>query len=362
MYKEFFEIGNCIIDSVPRIGLFDSTENIDKKLKSHRYLAVFDDDHKFHGILTPFDLLERPYKLVVDCLSPKEHIEHSDSFEIILEKFKKSKCFALPVFCDNDFRGIIEKERVLNDFEKKLKTYHRKSQESEEIKKSFLYNLSHEVRTPLNGIIGFMEIIANLEKEDLFEKRAEYLKIIKNSASRFLLVMDDVILLSKLTNGVQIPLNNTKVKIEKIFSELFVYFKEMTFFGPKKPEIEYINPDKNKHIIIDEEKLKHILYHLIDNAIKFSDDNKAIFGYDISDDNHGINFFVENHYSKEQIINGSEEIFKEFYKQPEINGHINPGFGIGLSLVKRLTELLGGKIVLQNEYQIMKFIVKFPIS
>ncbi len=351
------EIKNYILKLYPTVHPFDGVNSIEEKLLEKGYLVVI-DDNKFQGVLTPYDLIKHPHKIVIDCLIEKEHLFADETFISVLDKFNKNQCPALPVFQENKFIGIIEKHSLIDILEIRINELYNKSIISQKVKMSFLHNISHEIRTPLNGLLGFLEVISELAIEDFKTGGEEYYDIIRKSADKFLSIMNDLIELSLINSGDDIKVEKETVRIENIFSDLKEYFETITSVLNKNVSIHYANPDPSLIIISDEKKIKQILYHLIDNAIKFSDDNKVIFGYKI--ENQNIVFFITN--KGAQINeNKKKKIFEVFEKQNISNDECASGLGIGLPLVKKLSELLDGKIdFVTNETQ-TTFLCTLPL-
>ncbi|MDP2089363.1 MAG: ATP-binding protein [Flavobacteriaceae bacterium] len=351
------EIKKYILNSYTTVNPFSATILLEEKFLEKGYVVVIDDDNKFHGILTTCDLIKRPHKLVIDCLTEKEHLSADETITSGLDKFNSNQYPALPVFKENKFIGIVERQNVVDGLRIKINELYDKSIISQKVKQSFLNNLSHEVRTPLNGLLGFLELISELDiKDDETEKKALYNNIIRKSADRFLLVMNDLIDLALMNSNDDIKVKIEKINIENILSDLKEYFEIAVSDSNRDISVQYIIPDSSFVFRSDEKKIKQILYHLIDNAIKFSDDNnKVIFGYKI--ENQNIVFFVKNNCA--QISKDKKkQIFEVFEKQDYHNDKLVEGLGIGLSLVKRLSELLNGKIELvTNETQTTFFCV-----
>ena len=353
------EVKKYISETYPTVGPFEGINSIESKLLKYRYLVVVDDDKEFHGILTPCDIIEHPHKIVIDCITKKESVSFNDTTLTVLDKFRINQCFALPVFNENNFIGVIEKNRILSDLEFKINDLYNRSLISKKAKTCFLNNLTHEIRTPLNGILGFIDIIADLNIDDLKIQNEQFSNLIKKAADRFLLIMDDLIELSLLHAGDDISIKKENVNIEKIFLELNDYFNELASLQNKKSTIIYSNPDYSLNIFSDEKRLKHILYHLIDNAIKFSANNKVIYGYELSTDKECIEFFVMNKGTEISEENRSK-MFDIFDKQENIGIDLNFGLGIGLPLVKKLTEVLRGRIRLESNNNEITFFVNIP--
>jgi len=355
------EIEKYILNSYATVNPFTATILLEEKLLEKGYVVVIDEENEFHGILTTCDLIKRPHKLVIDCLTEKEHLSADESIISGLDKFKSNQCPAMPVFKKNKFIGVVERQKVVDELKIEINKLYKKSIISQKVKQSFLSNLSHEVRTPLNGLLGFLELISNLSIEDKKSKKnAQYNNIIKKSADRFLLILNDLIDLALLNSGDNLAVEIDKVSIENIFSDLKEYFEIAISLSNRKISINYLNPDSSFIFWSDEKKIKHILYHLIDNAIKFSDNNnKVTFGY--KTENQNIVFFVKNNCI--QIPKDKrEQIFEIFEKQNYHNNELTEGLGIGLPLVKKLAELLNGKIELVSNEAQTTFFCTIPLE
>ena len=151
-----------------------------------------------------------------------------------------------------------------------------------------------------------------------------------------------------------------EINIENIFSDLKEYFEMAILTSNKDIFVSYVNPDCSLVLSTDGKKIRHILYHLIDNAIKFSFDNaKVFYGYKI--ENKNIIFFVKN-YNSQISEDKKEKIFKIFEKQNYHNKEFVEGLGIGLPLVKRLSELLNGKIELVSKETETTFFCTIPLA
>jgi len=354
------DLRKYISNNYPTVKPFDGTNSVKDRLLEHQYLVIVDADHHFHGILTASDVIKCPHKIVIDCVTKKENLMLDDTIASVFEKFYRSKSFVLPLMDGSDFIGVIEKNRILKELEIRVNELYAKSLISEKVKTNFLNNLFHEIRTPLNAILGFLDIISQLDRDDFTNNDENYSDVIEKSADHFLMIMNDLIELSLLSAGDEVSVNNENVDIVKILNELKIYFSELLCIQNKKVSILYLNSESSLNIYTDEKKLKHILYHLINNAIKFSEDNKVIFGFELQPNEKSISFFVKN---KDSNI-AQKDVLKMldvFEKQENIGKELNFGLGIGLPLVKSLTNLLGGHIKVETENKEISFIVNLPI-
>nr|WP_319999754.1 histidine kinase dimerization/phospho-acceptor domain-containing protein [uncultured Draconibacterium sp.] len=332
-------IEKYISDTYPVVTPYEGTNSVTPKLLEQCYLVVIDDQNKYCGILTPTDIIERPHKLVIDCIGKKECLSLNDTTLTAIKKFRDTHCSVLPVINEKKLVGVVDKNKILTNYESIINDLYNKSLISHKAKSLFIKNLSHEIRTPLNGVLGFIDIIVDLDTNNTEKK--DISKLIKKSADRFLFIMDDLVELSLLDAGDNIALEKNNIIIDDIFQELKDYFSELVQLQNKPFTITISNPDLRQKIITDRKKLKHILFHLIDNAIKFSDDNNIVYGYKIEKENW-IEFFVKNR-SQQVPDEIKAKMFEFFEKQETVGKEINFGLGIGLSLVKKITEALGGE-------------------
>jgi len=215
-------------------------------------------------------------------------------------------------------------------------------EESDELKTAFLQNISHKIRTPLNGIIGFSEL---LNHEDLNKDEIkEFTSLIGQSGKRLLEIVNNILDISKIQTG-QVKIEQKPVSIISIFSDL------LTFFDPvakaKSINLHYHIPEnEDRTIFSDEVKLNQILTNLISNAIKFTKSGDIDYGYEIKDE------FVQL-YVKDTGLGIPpklyEKVFDKFVQTEQSLCKDYEGAGLGLSICKGLVELLGGKIWFDSE-------------
>jgi two-component system CheB/CheR fusion protein len=331
------DIKDYISNSYPKVSPYEGINSVEGRLIEKEYLVVVEDGG-YVGILTPMDLIKRPHKIVIDCLAPKEPILVDDSIITVFDKFQRNKCVVLPVFEGDGFIGVIEKNFLINRLKIKVTQLHDNLIISQKLKSSFLNSLSHEIRTPLNGILGFLELMSDLDVEGFKINGESHLDLIKKSADRFLFIMNDLVDLSLIHSGDEIKIKKEKVMIESLFSDLKDVFDGVTIVSNKEISLHYINPNTSMTICSDRNKIERILYHLIDNAIKFSTEGTVKYGYNLA--GQSITFFVTN---EGALSDEKGQIFDVFYKYSENKGYIE-GLGIGLALAKEMTELLDGTI------------------
>ena len=228
-----------------------------------------------------------------------------------------------------------------------LKLAKEKAEESDRLKTAFLANMSHEIRTPMNAIIGFSEL---LNDPDLtVENREEFVRLINDNSKVLLNLIEAVIDVAKI-EAEQIKVVHSTCQINQIIDELAEFYKkEIRKFTHKNIEIKTAKAidDDLFAIVTDPLRFKQIMSNLMANAIKFTDQGIIEFGYELKN-NHLIQFYV-----KDSGIGLPPDklklIFERFRQAEESNTKEYGGTGLGLTISRKLVELLGGKIWVESE-------------
>jgi len=240
--------------------------------------------------------------------------------------------------------------------EKDLLYAMKRAEESDRLKSSFVANLSHEIRTPINVITGFLEV---LNQDDIKkEEQVVYVDLLKKSTDRILATLNDIIEISKIEAG-QAVLTETQINLNEIMDFLYNIFKKES--ETKGIALECIKTLENRDalIIVDRPKLVTILTNLLKNSFKFTEKGDVSFGYRL--DNEKLTFYV-----KDTGIgipeNRKEMIFNRFVQAEQTMNRPYEGAGLGLSIVKAYVEMLGGKIMVnstQGEGSEFYFTIKY---
>lgn len=223
-----------------------------------------------------------------------------------------------------------------------------KAVESDRLKSAFLANMSHEVLTPMNAIMGFSQI---LNEESLNDSdRREFAALIRNSGQMLISLINDIVDLSRIEAG-ETRFNITRFEIEPLFAQLNSHYSnELIKAGKEDIRLSFqISPDgKPVEIECDRNRLQQILGNLLDNAVKFTKRGSIETGCDIKENNR-IEFYV-----RDTGIGIPQEkqavIFERFRQVEEDYNRTYGGTGIGLALVKKLVELMGGSISLISHH------------
>lgn len=239
-------------------------------------------------------------------------------------------------------RDISDRKRV----ETELLIAKEKAEESDRLKTSFLANLSHELRTPMNGILGFAEL---LDDDTLTpEVRNEYISVINDSGQSLLEVITNLMDISKIDSQ-QIESRFRSFNLNGLLNELLKWVKSERIYREKshiKLDLVMELTDEESVITSDPGKIRHVISLLLHNAAKFTSEGTIRFGYSIHGEN--IRLFVQDTgkgISRDKL----ETIFERFRQEDETMSRKYGGVGLGLTIAKSLVNLIGGKIMLDSE-------------
>ena len=218
------------------------------------------------------------------------------------------------------------------------------AEESDRLKTAFLNNISHEYRTPMNGILGFVDLL--IDEETNKEERREYSKFIRKSCDKLLHLVVDTVEVSKIHSR-QEEMIKSEVNIQDVLSSVLKEYADELKNKGLQSILEIDCTPQQLVIHTDESKITRIIGHLIDNAVKFTHQGfvKLICK---ADDDCFLRFQVED-----SGIGISEELLEvvfDPFRQEETSSRRNfGGSGIGLTLVKSYVELLDGEIGIESE-------------
>lgn len=226
----------------------------------------------------------------------------------------------------------------------------------ENMRKEFVANVSHELKTPITSIQGFIETLKMTDNLDEDTKN-RFLTIIENEATRLTRLIDDILLLSTIEN-------KTKKKVEKVdLFEVFEEVHEVINYIAKKKNIKVKYDFENKDIDLWEYSgyIRQILLNIISNAIKYTGENGEV---SIKQYIKSEKVFIE---VKDNGIGIPEEdierIFERFYRVDKARSRSVGGTGLGLAITKHMVKALNGNIRVESELGVgSKFIIELPFN
>ena len=237
--------------------------------------------------------------------------------------------------------------------------------ESNRLKSEFLANVSHELKTPLNSIIGFAELLDEVAsgEENADPKRSRYLHNIIESGRRLLEMISELLEMAKIEAG-RIELSISPVPVSELLEGLRAIMRPQA--ERKSIEVELHVKGDLPLIETDPGKLQQILFNFLSNAVKFSPEGSVVIvsaeQVRRSDGSDGIMFRVTDHGPgvPEDL---QETIFEKFRQADASHTRSHGGTGLGLAICRELADLLGAEVSLSSQVgQGSTFIVEMPLT
>ncbi|MCB1178042.1 MAG: response regulator, partial [Leptospiraceae bacterium] len=238
------------------------------------------------------------------------------------------------------FRDITQ--RILS--EEELRKTKQEAIYANKMKSEFLANMSHEIRTPLNAILGYADILMEDEIED---SKREKLEIISKNGNILLSLINDILDLSKIEAN-KLSIVYDYINLKTLIGEIFHIFQHK--ISEKKIQLINKSQDNLPKVYLDETRCKQVLLNLVGNAIKFTHEGGITVetSFKIIDDsllNLSIKIIDTGIGIREEE---KEKIFDSFIQQSDQDSQKYGGTGLGLTITKRLVEIMGGRIELES--------------
>lgn len=245
-----------------------------------------------------------------------------------------------------DVVAIIEDITDQKKYQDKLQKAKDDAEAANKAKSSFLANMSHEIRTPLNAVLGFAQLLRKNISDPLL---AGYAQSIITSGNTLLHLINDILDMSKIEAGM-LAIQHEPINIKHILNDLKSIF-ELQILRKKLQYISQIDKQLPDYLLLDDLRIRQILINLINNAIKFTEsgyvkimanaklktDSTIDLVITISDSGKGI--------EQDNI----DKIFEAFNQHDNSITKEFGGSGLGLTISRRLANLLGGKLTVESE-------------
>lgn len=237
------------------------------------------------------------------------------------------------------------------------------SEASNAAKASFFFNLSHDIRTPLNAIVGFTGMAKDNVNDS--EKVAECLDNIQMSSDLLVALINDILEMSRIESGKTLVASNEE-DIDNFFNTVKPAFTKLA--NDKDIDISFeICNIRNRYVYADTVRVQRIMMNLISNAIKYTPEkgrvkvklsqlpgggeNGGLYQISVEDNGYGMSYEFQKH------------VFDPFTREDKEENKDIQGTGLGLSLTKAIVELLGGSIMCQSiPVEGTLFTVKLPFK
>jgi signal transduction histidine kinase len=213
---------------------------------------------------------------------------------------------------------------------------------ADRLKTQFVGHISYELRTPLNNIIGFAQLLASPLFGELNDKQREYVADIMTSSKTLLAIINDILDLATIDAG-SLELQLSPVGVRTVIDSAILGIRERAIRA--KLTIDIAVADNVSEFMADESRMRQVLYNLLSNAVGFSKPHDTI-NLTCLREGSDIVFSVEDHgvgIPQDQL----GHLFQRFESRSQGSKH--RGAGLGLSIVKSLVELHGGRIEIESQ-------------
>ena len=240
-----------------------------------------------------------------------------------------------------------------NDTQKlneKLEIALKKAEDASLAKTSFLNNMSHDIRTPMNVILGYAQLMENeLNGKDIPEA-LEHLEKLQQSGNLLLSIINNVLDMARIESG-RMEVDENYCRIEDVWKSLFAVFDEKA--RKKNISLHYTMNVEHEHVLTDVTKVKEILVNILSNAIKYTPAGGSVMVYvdELPCDESG--YMIVRIRISDTGIGMSQDyltkIFEAFTREKNTTKSKIAGTGLGMSIVKNYVDLLGGTIDVESE-------------
>ena len=238
-----------------------------------------------------------------------------------------------------------------------------KADAANKAKSTFLFNMSHDIRTPMNAIVGFTDIALHqnsvAEIHDSLEK-------VRESSKHLLSLLNDVLDLSRIESGKAV-FSPEPVDITKLTDNVLAIMKGLLYNRDLKFEV-YRERPKNPYVLADAARIREVLTNLLGNAVKFTKDGGTVTLYISSHPGEDDKHIVARYIVKDNGIGMSEEfqkkLFKPFSQEDDRGARTQyKGTGLGMAIAKEYVEMMGGSIAVESQKGVgTTFTVEIPLE
>ena len=257
---------------------------------------------------------------------------------VLLRKARKAE--AVAKLAAND-------TQKLND---KLEIALKKAEDASLAKTRFLNNMSHDIRTPMNAILGYAQLMEDNLKGKNLPETSEYLKKLQQSGNLLLSIINNVLDMARIESG-RMEIDENYGRIEDIWQTLFEVFGDEA--KKKNIVLQYTINVEHENILTDTTKVKEIFVNILSNAIKYTSSGGSVkVSVDELPCDEAGDMMVRTRVSDTGIGMSQEyltNIFEAFTRERNVTKSKIAGSGLGMSIVKKYVDLFGGIIDVESE-------------
>ena len=321
--------------------------------KDNNIICVTSDDPQIKKIMAPYRVNFQSF--LTTFIFVDDRFFAALDFSRADEKKWSGNDKDLAILFSNILTGAFQRRAV----SEQLITAKDKAEESNRSKSIFLANMSHEIRTPMNSILGMAEI--QLQENELPPNVEEAFNIIYDSGNLLINIINDILDFSKIEAG-KLELNPVNYDIPSLLHDTV---QIMRLRYESKPLDFHLDVNENMPVMWfgDELRIKQILNNILSNAFKYTEAGTVkltVFADDLREDNAKLIFRVSDTgrgMTEEEL----SQLFDEYTRFNEKDNRTTIGTGLGMSITKRILDLMGGEISVESEPDVgSTFTIRVP--
>lgn len=240
-------------------------------------------------------------------------------------------------------RDVTREMKQLKELQRNLE----KAEDSDKIKTTFLLNISHNIRTPMNSILGFAELLSMADPDPI--KLEDYIQVIRRQSKNLLQLIDNIAEIAKYESGIM-EISKTEIEANILLEEV-LHEIEITQSANTKEKVKIVTKPASKKgvkVYSDAGRIHQVFINILNHFLRYTSEGKIVIGYQKPEDGK-IVFFVSN-----SDYNTSKEDLKFLFERfSQINtedfDRYDDETGLGLTIAKSIVNLLGGKITADSD-------------
>ncbi|NRB37825.1 MAG: response regulator [Pseudomonadales bacterium] len=308
-----------------------------------------------------YELISTPF---VQCATNQKTLCYEQMYDSPAETYSEWETTLTPVlgqtgrisYLMGQCRDITE----IKAMQRSLAQLRKDADNAKKIKASFLANISHEMRTPVNGLLGAVDVVLNAQDES---ERRHFAEILRASADGLAQLTNDILDYAKLKTAAM-PLQHQRFSLYEILQD--IKLEKQSLLSRNRDSLQFhVEAIEKRYFYGDAHRVRQMIAILIGNAIKFTKDGEITVNIDISSE--GADYQVVDIKVRDTgcgiAVDDLDQVFKPFKQLDESSTRKQGGLGLGLSICQQLAILMAGDLTVSSiQGQSSEFVLRLPLT